>query len=695
MTIAGAGAGAAAQTLAGMNGTGNNKAMFQGWRSPATQETPLVQPGSLPDHEIKGEISVNVVEKDDSGSNTPSDQSTSNTNTTRSSANTTSSDYHHHNSTSNNNNKQNLHPSLQCPSFQQPCEHSADGEMHSHAVDLLGFATSSPPPRPAPDLAGASVPTHAGAGYSFLHAPRPPSAGTSNNGNGSGASGSSQPPKASRRMSSSTSQSRGKSGFLGIGAQGPVPAKDGRPAGMTHASSYAGPSPGNSRRLSTSNGSATGSGPGPQLYDFSKSDRPRPGASGPAPAMNARTVSTPAGGVAASLPVRSVLQERLGRPQEQAPGWEMELDMQFGGSDDDDRDRGRRSGSDDIEMDFEETLATPEVVVAPLGSGSGGIKGRRKGVEFKCEHCAKVYLHPNCLSKHRWEHSPHWREPTAANMSKHQQVQQLEAAAILTFGASLPEDRSLWPSHMSNHERATRSPQVHPRASFSSHTSSVPRQPSSLGTMGERMGQPRKQSPGSDSTTSSNGVGDSGHLPTSNMHHQVSNGNGQAPGYGMRAAQPTPSPSRPTAYLHPAHPGMGQRAPSHGRRASRTPSFSNSPGHPSSLPDMTGLHFHSGAAGIQSNSPIPNRGGIPLSLQSRAGMIGGGMFGAGVHSTVRSSSVRSGAADDLPEEDDDYDEAEDGYEADDPRAKSSSEEADERRRTREGEEYGMAEEMEL
>lgn len=85
----------------------------------------------------------------------------------------------------------------------------------------------------------------------------------------------------------------------------------------------------------------------------------------------------------------------------------------------------------------------------------------------------QVYRHPSCLIKHRWEHSPHWREASKFLLSKHQQVQLLEvsqgracepgilftlpqAAAILshlapsaTGGTSLPEDRSLWPSYLS------------------------------------------------------------------------------------------------------------------------------------------------------------------------------------------------------------------------------------------------------
>ncbi|CAL1711059.1 unnamed protein product [Somion occarium] len=82
--------------------------------------------------------------------------------------------------------------------------------------------------------------------------------------------------------------------------------------------------------------------------------------------------------------------------------------------------------------------------------------GKKRGTIFQCESCSKMYRHPSCLIKHRWEHSPHWREASKFLLSKHQQVQLLEAAAILSHispsasgGTSLPEDRSLWPSFLS------------------------------------------------------------------------------------------------------------------------------------------------------------------------------------------------------------------------------------------------------
>ncbi|KAK0458295.1 uncharacterized protein EV420DRAFT_1544807 [Desarmillaria tabescens] len=77
--------------------------------------------------------------------------------------------------------------------------------------------------------------------------------------------------------------------------------------------------------------------------------------------------------------------------------------------------------------------------------------GKKRGVDHKCESCSKIYRHPSCLIKHRWEHTPHWRESSKYVLSKHQQVQLLEAAAILSHlkSESLPEDRSLWPSFLS------------------------------------------------------------------------------------------------------------------------------------------------------------------------------------------------------------------------------------------------------
>lgn len=51
--------------------------------------------------------------------------------------------------------------------------------------------------------------------------------------------------------------------------------------------------------------------------------------------------------------------------------------------------------------------------------------------ELKCEHCGKAYKHGSCLTKHLWEHTPEWQLTSKLLISKHQQVQLLEAASVL------------------------------------------------------------------------------------------------------------------------------------------------------------------------------------------------------------------------------------------------------------------------
>ncbi|SJX66343.1 uncharacterized protein SRS1_16664 [Sporisorium reilianum f. sp. reilianum] len=81
------------------------------------------------------------------------------------------------------------------------------------------------------------------------------------------------------------------------------------------------------------------------------------------------------------------------------------------------------------------------------------IKGGKHEELHRCESCAKVYRHPSCLIKHRWEHTVYWKEASKFLMSKHQQVQLLEAAAILVGmdanARSLPEEKALWPAAVS------------------------------------------------------------------------------------------------------------------------------------------------------------------------------------------------------------------------------------------------------
>eukprot|EP00128_Syssomonas_multiformis_P017599 Colp12_sorted_trinity150504_noHs@10299 len=49
----------------------------------------------------------------------------------------------------------------------------------------------------------------------------------------------------------------------------------------------------------------------------------------------------------------------------------------------------------------------------------------------KCNTCGKVYKNQNCLSKHHWEHTAFWEYARQFSLSKHQQVQLMEASNIL------------------------------------------------------------------------------------------------------------------------------------------------------------------------------------------------------------------------------------------------------------------------
>lgn len=61
---------------------------------------------------------------------------------------------------------------------------------------------------------------------------------------------------------------------------------------------------------------------------------------------------------------------------------------------------------------------------------SEGESGRLKEL-LNCEACGKGYKHISSLAKHLWEHTPEWNMTKKLLISKHQQVQLLEAASIL------------------------------------------------------------------------------------------------------------------------------------------------------------------------------------------------------------------------------------------------------------------------
>ncbi|RMZ79715.1 hypothetical protein DV738_g3187, partial [Chaetothyriales sp. CBS 135597] len=64
--------------------------------------------------------------------------------------------------------------------------------------------------------------------------------------------------------------------------------------------------------------------------------------------------------------------------------------------------------------------------------GSFLIKGdSKKSGDLRCDTCGKGYKHSSCLTKHMWEHDPAWAITSKLLISKHQQVQLLEAASVL------------------------------------------------------------------------------------------------------------------------------------------------------------------------------------------------------------------------------------------------------------------------
>ncbi|PSS03806.1 hypothetical protein BD289DRAFT_97819 [Coniella lustricola] len=58
--------------------------------------------------------------------------------------------------------------------------------------------------------------------------------------------------------------------------------------------------------------------------------------------------------------------------------------------------------------------------------------------EIHCQHCGKGYKHSSCLTKHLWEHTPEWSLTSKLLISKHQQVQLLEAASVLVAMNTIP-----------------------------------------------------------------------------------------------------------------------------------------------------------------------------------------------------------------------------------------------------------------
>ncbi|KAJ5094563.1 hypothetical protein N7456_010424 [Penicillium angulare] len=75
------------------------------------------------------------------------------------------------------------------------------------------------------------------------------------------------------------------------------------------------------------------------------------------------------------------------------------------------------------------------------GAQFKSVDGKRLPAELRCDRCGKGYKHGSCLSKHMWEHDPAWAVTSKLLISKHQQVQLLEAATVLvTMNQDDPEN---------------------------------------------------------------------------------------------------------------------------------------------------------------------------------------------------------------------------------------------------------------
>ncbi|KAL1296997.1 hypothetical protein AAFC00_004593 [Neodothiora populina] len=83
------------------------------------------------------------------------------------------------------------------------------------------------------------------------------------------------------------------------------------------------------------------------------------------------------------------------------------------------------------------------------------VKKKSAHPDLKCETCGKGYKHSSCLTKHLWEHTPEWQLTSKLLISKHQQVQLLEAASVLMAMNVEPTSDS---GKMSDSENSSASP---------------------------------------------------------------------------------------------------------------------------------------------------------------------------------------------------------------------------------------------
>ncbi|KAI5859383.1 hypothetical protein GGS23DRAFT_324975 [Durotheca rogersii] len=97
---------------------------------------------------------------------------------------------------------------------------------------------------------------------------------------------------------------------------------------------------------------------------------------------------------------------------------------------------GPENAIDDDSNDMSADEGDAELQKARIRRASDGQPLTKEGkksnrVELRCDKCGKGYKHSSCLTKHLWEHTPEWSLTSKLLISKHQQVQLLEAASVL------------------------------------------------------------------------------------------------------------------------------------------------------------------------------------------------------------------------------------------------------------------------
>lgn len=108
------------------------------------------------------------------------------------------------------------------------------------------------------------------------------------------------------------------------------------------------------------------------------------------------------------------------------------------------RDENAIEDDDEIEEEEEEETSLTKSRQRRASDGQHLTNGKKVNTtELKCDKCGKGYKHSSCLTKHLWEHTPEWSFTSKLLISKHQQVQLLEAASVLVAmnqdGATPPD----------------------------------------------------------------------------------------------------------------------------------------------------------------------------------------------------------------------------------------------------------------